>query len=54
MEYGVIEAGNSEVWRLVPEVRSELRRKQGQWKYGGDIPEGVAGTGGVKTVTWEL
>lgn len=54
MEYGVIEAGNSDVWRLVPEVRSELRKKQGQWKYGGDIPEGVAGAGGVKTVTWKL
>lgn len=51
---GLIEAGSSEVWRLVPEVRSELRRKQEQWKYGGNIPEGVAGGGGIKTVTWEL
>lgn len=48
MEYGVIEAGHSEVWRLVPEVRSELRRKQGQWKYGGDIPEGLLERGASK------
>lgn len=47
----IIEVKSREVWRLVPEVRLEPRRKQEKWKYRGNIPEGVAGGGGVKTVT---
>lgn len=41
----VIEVESSEVWRLVPEIRSELRRKQEKWKCGGDISEKVAERG---------
>lgn len=48
----VMETRSGEVWRLVPEARQELKRKQGRWKYGGDIPEGVAAGEGVETVTW--
>lgn len=47
----IIEVGSSEVWRLVPEVGLEPRRKQEKWKHRGNIPEGVAGGGRVKTVT---
>lgn len=47
----IIEVWSSEVWRLVPEVRLESRKKQEKWKYGGNIPEEVARGGGVKTVT---
>ena len=38
----------------MPEARLELGRKQGEWNCEGDIPEGVAGGGGVETATWEL
>lgn len=49
----VIEVESREGWRLAPEVRSELRRRQEKWKYGGDIPERVAEGEGIKTLTWE-
>ena len=38
----------------MPEARLGLGRKQREWKYGGDIPEGGAGGGEVETMTSEL
>lgn len=50
---GVIEARSSEVCRLVPVAKQQLRRKQGKWKYGGDIQWELLDKG-VETMTWEL